>query len=230
VTHVLAVRFRWLISLAVVAVLVAGAGGCRPDPPPALSLAPAAGYQPVPRDLCTRLRVEDLAARFELTVAPRYEPNTDYFEPPGWWGMNCSFPTRGGAEQFTTIVGGLDPYGRVSVTVYRDPEDAAEQYLLTTGSFTRARPGSPVAAIEGWWDEGISVEILEPVPQGSHREDPHASHLQVTYFVYHENLLLDGSVEGWSANGEVDEARDILYDIMDALIEETIAHFTLTEN
>jgi hypothetical protein len=230
VVDVLAARVRWLILLATVAVLAAGIGACRPDPPLELSPEPAPRYQPVPRDLCTRLRVEDLAERFDLTLVPWYEPRTDYSEPPGWWAMSCSFPTLGGADQFTTIVGGLDPRGSVSVKVYRDPEDAAEQYLLDTGSYQERQPDAPAASIEGWWDEGMSGEIVEPVPQGSHPEDPHASHLRLTYFIYHRNLLLEADLDGWSANGEVDEARDALYEIMDAFIEETFAHLTLIEN
>lgn len=226
-----AVRIRGLGLLAVVAVLAAGAAGCtsdRPEPEP--SPEPAPRYQPVPRDLCERLRVEEIAARFDLTIAPSYEPSTAYHEAPSWWSMGCRFDSLDGDERFAWVLGGLDPRGSVSVTVYREPERAAEQYRLNTRSFTRPRPQAAVADIEGWWDEGMSVAVVERVPQGSLEEDPHASRLQVNYFIHHQNLLLEAYLEGWSPTGETDEALDLLHDILDALVEETITHLTLTES
>lgn len=229
-TRVFAARVRLPGGLAALAVLAAG--GCTPDEPqPEPTAQPAPHYLPVPWELCARIDVEEIAERSGLDVAPWYEPSTDEAEFGSLSYLGCIVGFVDEGERFAPVrgFGDFSPGGRFTVTIYPDPEkaQASAEYRGELDAFMRQWPDSPATAIQGWWDEGTSVETVDPIPQGTREEDPHGSFPEVTYFIHHENLYLFLSVKGTTVNSEVDDAFPILHGIADALTEEIKSHLTL---
>jgi hypothetical protein len=220
--HVRTVALGALVGLMVLVGTVSCTGDSRgpePGPPP--------HYAPVPRDLCERMQVEDLAARFHLRLSPRYEPSTRYFEAPSFWAMICDFPTDAGDDRYATPSDEFDPSGTVSVTVYQEPADAVDEYRTHTDAFGRRYPEAThnvVGEVDGWWDQGAYLESI-PTHDGEEAEVAE-SVLILTYVVQDENLYLEAYLTATFRADVATSAVAEVHEIMRALIDEAARHVT----
>lgn len=197
-----------------------------PDPPP------EPHYAPVPDDFCGRLRLEDLVESFDLELPQTYEPSTRHHEDDEHSRVSCVFSTDSDNERFA--IGGVryEPTGSFVVSIYRDRVDTAEAYRRGVQGLEyrqEAQTGAS-ASVDGWWDEGEYYVAVEDVLAGTTIYDLNtgdASNIIVDYAVRHENLYLQAQLAAAAATQELDQATEVLHDLMLALIDEVASHLAL---
>jgi hypothetical protein len=228
--HLRAARPR----VATAAALVIIAGGCDGgEAPPEPEPDPQPRYQQIPTDLCKRLRVEEVAERFGLSMAPSYERTSYYKTEPTHWRESCSFDGRAEDGRFATEFDDFRPGGPVAVEVYHEVAEAQEaydQYAWSEFEFREDHEsGATTAELIGWWDSGISLEwVREMKPVDPLEGDSKVTDLIVQQLIRHENLVVRGSLAAFPPAEGTAEVFALLHDLTRALIDEAVEHLTLT--
>lgn len=218
------------VAVIAMAALVITAGGCGGDGSPP---EPDPQYEQIPRDMCDRLRIGEMAKRWDLTIAAWHEPASDYRTHRTYWRVLCDFIVRAADGRFATEFGDFEPHGQVAVEVYHEEAKAEEQGYdqVARGDFGRREaehPGS-TAPITGWWDEGLSLEWVTEVDPDIHiYGDIDVSDLVVSHLVRHENLVLKVDLHAGSPTEDNAEVLALLHDLAAAMIDEAVEHLTLT--
>jgi hypothetical protein len=231
--HSLIACGRVAVVLLALAVLVGTNGGCTSDPTTTEASADAQPrYQPIPQGTCERIRIEDVAAQFDLTVPSAWEQSENYRELNTHWRVGCRFAAEAGDDRFATPVSRFEPGGSILLKVFREPADAPNEYRLGgEGLEMRREPlGATLGAAEAWWDEGeYSESVRERTIDRDDQPDVLVSTITVSYIVYHENLYLEASLDAGSDPAAVGDATAVLHDMVRALLDEAVAHLTLSE-
>jgi hypothetical protein len=207
-------------------IVASGCDGGQAPPEP----EPQPRYQQIPRDLCDRLRVDEVAERFDLSMAPSYERTSYYKTEPTYWRESCSFDGRTEDGRFGTE---FRPGGPVAVEVYHEVADAQEAYDEYAWSEFEFREehetGATTAELTGWWDSGISLEwVRQMKPADPLEGDSKVTDLIVQQLVRHENLVVRGSLAVYPPAQGAAEVFALLQDLTHALIDEAVEHLTLT--
>lgn len=129
-------------------------------------------YEPVGADLCERMPWDDIGSAADMTLG---EPDV-LSRRTGW-------PTEVGCE-LDDIESDLLWQGIIGLRaiVPEQPEDAYEAHAYLAEDTIRVY--EPVVdTIDGWWDEGVSLERFRSVRGGTTAA--------VFYLIVHENLYLD---------------------------------------
>lgn len=216
----------WLAAIAVVLLGAACTSGSSDAPPAPL---PTPHYAPVPHNLCGRLRLDNVVEAFGLELPPTSEPSTRHHEDDRHSRASCVFATNSDNERFA--IGGVryEPTGSVVVSIYRDRVDTAEAYRQGVQGLEyrqEARSGAR-APVDGWWDEGEYYVAVEDVLARATIYDFNtgdASNITVDYAVRHENLYLQAQLAAAAATQELDQATEVLHDLMVAVIDEIASH------
>lgn len=224
-------RARPVTTLAVLALALV-AGGCSSDQP---LLIPAPHYRPAPVNPCTRMPVDQIAARFDLTTSHRYErtPRRSLYEDAS--RIHCGFYAYDEAGRFKTVFGRFTPSGSVGVHLQRDSATARLRYRDTTGGIARRQHGIgnvyTITPIIGWWDAGIRMWATRAHPPGSYPpQKVNATVITVAYWLQHRNLYLSAYLRAVAPAGDTATAIGIMDRLLRTLIDHTTDHLHLTTN
>lgn len=208
--------------------------GCTADPPSQAPPAPEPVYEPAPRDLCARMRVDDFAARYDLTIPPGDEPSDTYLDDPGSWHTVCGVLVIADDDRYETGFGRFYVIGQAAITGYDELPDAAEEYHSAVDSFRMHSEGEPQSVIgpaSGWWDEGYYAQNTNPADVTQYDVDPEteATRVDVDYAVRHHNLLIWATMYASFPPEDVEDAYPLLHDMVRTWMDEARTYLTLSD-
>jgi hypothetical protein len=219
------------VAVAIFVMIAAGCSGGEDQAPPEPDPGPR--YEQIPEDLCDRVRVEEVAERFDLVMAPWYERRSRYSTQPTHWFESCRFEGRAEDGQFATELGDFEPNGSVQVETYHEVAEAVEAYDQEANNIPLPggqQPGATTAEVAGWWDSGVSMEYAQALDPDyvNIDEDSKISSLKAVQLVRHENLVMLAWQDAVAPTEDVAEAFALLHELVGALIDEAVEHLSLT--
>lgn len=225
------------VALRRVALLAAATGllllGCDSDPNPIKTPAPSVTYGQVSAGLCERVNVNQVAERFGLRLRPMEDLSEHFNSLGSYVYLSCEFRAFDDGDRFRTQLGEFDPVGSVSLRTYPDQGAAKGGYESAAHalrSSERLRQGVSIQEVSGWWDDGVSSQMVTPIdPERYPRlKGLDAAELGVAYELRHGNLLVTTHLNTQAATPEIEQVLALLRDLANALTNEAVSHLTKT--
>ncbi|MFY1675122.1 hypothetical protein ACN27G_35165 [Plantactinospora sp. WMMB334] len=221
---------RWTVLVATAALAI---GGCDSSPEPPETPEPRVMYGQATPDMCERMKLAEVAARFGLKLRPSYDPTVQFDTRGTDVYLSCAIRAYDDSERFRTEVGEFDPAGTVSLRTYpshEDAEKAHEAEVTSLRKFGESKPEISTQDVSGWWDEGVHFQTVAPIEprQYPRAENLDAAGVEVLYELLHGNLRVSTRIDSRAATPEIDQVLAFLREFAEAITKEAVSHLSRT--
>lgn len=221
----------WAMVAAVTALVVAG---CDSSPEPTETPEPQVTYEAVASNMCEQIRMEQVATRFGLKLRSSYD-RTVLYDPRGSYVyLSCDIRAYDDGDRFRTPLGEFDPAGTVRLRTYPDhaeAEGAHESEVYSLRAHERAgRYNASSQEVKGWWDEGVYVQLSDPIDPKTYPrfENLDATAVEMFYELRHGNLLVTTHLDTRAPTPQTEEVFAFLRDFAQAYADEAVSHLSRT--
>ncbi|MEQ4301065.1 hypothetical protein ABNF97_06685 [Plantactinospora sp. B6F1] len=220
-------------STVVVAAAGLLVGGCDSSPKPTETPEPRVTYGQASPDMCERMKMTEVAARFGLKLKPSYDPTVQFDTRGTDVYLSCAIRAFDDGERFRTEVGEFDPAGTVRLRTYPNHEDAEKAHeaeVISLRKFAESKPQISTQDVSGWWDEGVYFQTVVPAEPKQHpsAENLDAAGVEVLYELRHGNLRVTTRIDNRAATREIDQVLAFLRDFAEAFTKEAVSHLSRT--